>query len=218
MRAITSIFMTLILFISNTNAEPNAAVNNDKADLKIYVENLIQQGYDVFHDSSLTEQDRRNKASELIQSHLYFDWMANYSLGRFRKKVEADKIKEFINTYTNFVVKAYTDLTLNYHGEKGVFKSIKKIDDNLFMVSTEIVKPDTGSSIKVDYLVHKVADAKTPYLVGDIITEGISILNSQQSEFNNILSKRGIDGLIADLENKIKKGDAKVTGSTTYPQ
>ena len=201
--------MTLILFISNASAEISAAVNNEKADLKIYVENLMQQGYDIFHDASLNDQDRKNKASELIRSHLYFDWMANYSLGRFRKKVPDAKIQEFINTYTNFVVKAYTDLTLNYHGEKGIFKSIKKIDDNLFMVSTEILKPDTGSSIKVDYLVHKIADGKTPYLVGDIITEGISILNSQQSEFNGILIKRGIDGLIADLESKIKKGEAK---------
>ena len=210
MQAITSILLTFILFISSAYAEPKAA--NDKADLKIYVEKLMGQGYDIFHNSSLTDQQRTNKSSELIRSHLYFDWMANYSLGRFRKKVPADKLKTFVDTYTKFVVKAYTDLTSNYHGEKGVYKSIKKIDDNLFMVSTEIVRPNNSSSIKVDYLVHKVDNANTPYLVGDIITEGISILNSQQSEFNSILTNSGIDGLIADLDKKIKKGEVKIDG------
>jgi len=51
----------------------------------------------------------------------------------------------------------------------------------------EIFKKDSDSPVAVDYLVHKLTNAKqNPYKVGDIITEGVSILNSQQTEFDNV--------------------------------
>ena len=50
---------------------------------------------------------------------------------------------------------------------------------------------------------------QNPYKVADIITEGVSILNSQQSEFNNIISNQGIDALIDDLKGKVSKKSLK---------
>lgn len=47
----------------------------------------------------------------------------------------------------------------------------------------EILKSDSDSLVKVDYLVHKLENVKqNPYKVVDIMTEGVRILNSQQSE------------------------------------
>lgn len=208
MRAVLSILLMLVI------AAPNiyAGTSGNKADLKLYVERLLQEGYNIFRESG-SEQEIKKKSAEFIRAHLYFDWMAKYSLGRYRKKTSEDKINKFIEVYTDFIVKAYSDLTSNYNGEKAVLRNIKEIDENLFMVSTEIIKPDSNSSIKIDYLVHKIEDKNTPYLVGDIITEGISILNSQQSEFNSILTNGGIDALIADLQKRIVKGEAKADGS-----
>jgi ABC-type transporter MlaC component len=52
--------------------------------------------------------------------------------------------------------------------------------------------------------VHKLENAKkSTYKIDDIITEGVSILNSQKSEFNNIIINQGIDALIDDLKGKL---------------
>ena len=80
----------------------------------------------------------------------------------------------------------------------------------MFIINMEILKKDSDMPVKVDYLVHKLEKTKqNPYKVGDIITEGVSILNSQQSEFNNIISNQGIDALIDDLKGKISKKSLK---------
>ncbi len=199
------IVSVILLIISLVCQTAYGASEEDTKKLKAYVEELIQEGSDLVNDKSLSDKERQVKSSTMIKSHLYLDWMAKYTLGRHRRALSEAQIKEFVRVYSLFVVKAYADLTTNYKGEKAVLTNIKQIDDDLFIVNSELVRPGAQSPIKVDYLVHKIKDnKKDPYLIGDIITEGISILNSQQSEFNSVISSHGIDWLIADLEKRVQ--------------
>lgn len=200
MRAIAKIFLSLIFFASPVYA------SSDTEELKRYVEDLIDEGYKLVHDKTLIESQRHKKSSKLIRSHLHLDWMAKYILGRNRRIISDDKIAEFTKIYSKFVVKVYADLSNNYNGEKAVLKNIKKVDDDMFIVNMEIVRPSGQQPVKIDYLVHKLENQPSnPYRISDIITEGISILNSQQSEFNSVISSRGIDVLIAELQKKIER-------------
>lgn len=195
--------LVILLMMSLACQTVYAASEEDTTKLKVYVEDLIQKGSDLVNDKSLSENERRAKSGAMIKSHLYLDWMAKYTLGRHRRVLSEAQIKEFVQVYSLFVVKAYADLTTNYKGEKAVLTNIKQIDDDLFVVNSEFIRPSSQSPVKVDYLVHKIeGNKKDPYLIGDIITEGISILNSQQSEFNSVISSHGIDWLIADLKTR----------------
>lgn len=200
MRPIATIFLSLIFFASA------ACASNGTEELRKYVENIIDEGYELVHDKTLTETQRYQKTSKLIQTHLNLDWMAKYTLGRNRRVISDDKVAEFTKIYSKFVVKVYADLSNNYNGEKAVLKNIKQVDDDMFIVNTEIVRPSGQQPVKVDYLMHKLENhTNNPYRISDIITEGISILNSQQSEFNSVISSRGIDALIEELKKKIEK-------------
>ena len=187
----------LLFSVSSTQA------SQDTNDLKIYIETLIDEGYTTFNDPKLSDAQKNTTARELIRSHLYLDWMANYALGRHRRSISSAKLDEFIKVYSQFVIKAYSDLSSSYSGEKAVLKNIRQIEDDMFIINMEILRPSGQSPIKVDYLVHKIdGNKKDPYRISDIITEGISILNSQQAEFNSVISTRGIDSLIDELRNR----------------
>ena len=197
-----NISFTIFLFIFYISS---AYANSEVQELKVYVENLIDKGYEIFNDQNLSNTERTDKSRRLIRSHLHLDWMAKYTLGRHRRVVSKNKIAEFSKIYSQFVVKAYTDLSTSYNGEKAVLKRIRQINDDMFIVNTEILRPGGQLPIKVDYLVHKIENGiEDIYLIGDIITEGISILNSQQAEFNSVISNRGIDALIVDLKSRTK--------------
>lgn len=193
------LFFIIIAITFNAHAKVD-----DNASLKAYVQEMLDEGYNLFHDPKLSESEVKLKSAQIIRANLYLDWMAKYSLGRYRLKLAPDKLAEFITIYSDFVVKAYADLAGHYRGEKAILKNIKNVDNSMFLVSTEIVKPDTAVPIKVEYLVHKIND-QNKYLVGDIITEGVSLLNSQQSEFNSVLSTNDIEYLIADIKKRINK-------------
>ena len=187
----------LLFSVSSTQA------SQDTNDLKIYIETLIDEGYTTFNDPKLSDAQKNTTARELIRSHLYLDWMANYALGRHRRSISSAKLDEFIKVYSQFVIKAYSDLSSSYSGEKAVLKNIRQTEDDMFIINMEILRPSGQSPIKVDYLVHKIdGNKKDPYRISDIITEGISILNSQQAEFNSVISTRGIDSLIDELRNR----------------
>jgi phospholipid transport system substrate-binding protein len=198
MKTIIAVLLSLIFLTPSVRAD-------DTQELKSYVENLINEGYKIVSDENLSQPQKYKKSSILIKSNLYLDWMAKYVLGRNRRVISDDKITEFIKIYSDFVVKVYADLSGNYDGEKAILKNVKKVDDNMFIVSMEIERPSGQSAVRVEYLVHKLENkTKNPYLVGDVITEGISILNSQQSEFNSIISSQGIDVLIMDLKKRLE--------------
>lgn len=194
----------LVLLYSNLSLA--SAKTDETAELRIYVERLIQQGYDLVNDQKLTKEQQKQKSSELIKTHMHLDWMAQYTLGRHKRQLSKEQLNQFIKVYSNFVVKAYTDLTMNYKGEKAVLTNVKQIDDDLFIVNTEFIRPGAQSPIKVDYLIHEVNSKEDRFLVGDIITEGVSILNSQQAEFDNTISTYGIEKLITDLKKKAETG------------
>lgn len=193
----------LYLFLLVSLFTTNAFAHSEEEELEIYVRKLISDGYSLFNDEKIPVAKRNKRIKELLNENLNLDWMARYSLGRHRRTLDENKIEEFARTYSKFVVKAYVDLTQHYSGEKAKLKTVKQIDEDMFIVNLEIIKPGSNSPIKVDYLVHEIGNGKDhKFKVGDIITEGISLLNSQQSEFNSIISNQGIDALIKNLEEK----------------
>ena len=132
----------------------------------------------------MAADEKVRRSSTLIRNNLHYDWMAKYSLGRHKRSLSKQKIQEFTKVYADFVIQAYAGLARNYSNVKAVVKRVSKVDNDMFIVSMEILKTDSKSPVQVEYLVHKLANEKNfPYNVGDIITEGVSILNSQKSEF-----------------------------------
>jgi phospholipid transport system substrate-binding protein len=195
----------LILLFSFSQAQAISETD----ELKEYIEKLINDGEAILKNNTLSEAEKDNEMSVLIKDHLYSEWMAKQTLGRHRRSIAKDKLDEFFRIYSQFVINSYVDLSNNYNNEKAVVKNIKQIDDNMFIINVEIIKPSGQLPIKVEYLVHKRNDGNVPYLIGDIITEGISILNSQQAEFDSIISNEGIDALIDHLRDRLNSGKKK---------
>lgn len=210
MKPFIIILLCFLILPSNVLA---ARGSDQNLDVKHYVNDLISEGYNIVQNPNLSSEQRFRKSVDIIKANLHLDWMAKYTLGRNKRELSDAKLKEFIDVYSKFVVYAYADLSRHYNGEKAVVKMIKPIDDHMFMVNMEIAKMDSQPPIKVDYLIHKLDNVKgNPYRVADVITEGVSILNSQQSEFNSVIVSQGIDALIANLQKKIDHKEARESG------
>jgi phospholipid transport system substrate-binding protein len=198
-----NIFKKILLLGIIASFNVGAYADSDMEDLQKYVQHVVDEGYSIVADKSLNLEQRKAKSALVIRDSLYLEWMAKYTLGRHRKDLAEEKLQEFIRAYSDYVVQAYADLSKNYNGQKLVFVNTRELDEDVFLVKTQIVNPKSTDSLKVDYLVHKTfKNGAKEYLIGDIITEGVSILNSQQSEFSNILAEQGVDALIANLKTK----------------
>ncbi|MDC0864882.1 ABC transporter substrate-binding protein [Rickettsiaceae bacterium] len=182
----------------------SVARTNNITELESYIDNVLSEGYKIFNDNTLSEYQKIDKTKSFIKKYFYLGWMAKSSLGRNRRSLSKQKIEEFSHVYSNFIIETYSELSSSHDGEKAIIKQVIEIDDSLFIVSTEIVRPGRPRAYKVEYLVHKINsdNGKSSYLLGDVITEGVSMLNSQQAEFGNVIAEEGIDALISDLRKR----------------
>lgn len=163
-----------------------------------YVDQLVKDGLNILNDTTISQDTKVAKTRKLILANLDLPWMAKFTLGGYRKTLPPEQISKFTEAYSHYVSKAYASLVKNYHGQEPKILAVTSLNNDEFMVSMLI------GTIKVKYLVRKVNDSTNPnnFKVSDIITEGVSLINSQQSEFMNILSCRGFDALIEELTKK----------------
>lgn len=205
MRYLTSSFLIffIILFVPVTHTFSDLKQQPDSyKELRLFLVTLVDSGYNILNNDNLSEVQSVREIKKLLKANLNLEWMAKYSLGRNRRALKNHKIKEFIKVYSDFVVNSYASLVKNYSGQKLNIKNIRKMDEKLYMVNTIVETPGATSPTRVDYLIHQVA-GHDKFKVSDIITEGGSLLRSQQAEFNTIIMNQGIDALIQELQKII---------------
>lgn len=196
MRIIT-IFLSFILIISSAYSA------GEKTKVEEYVNHLVSAASNLLSDSAITEEQKVKKSRELISQNLDLHWMAGYTLGRHRKELSKEQIKEYMKIYSTYVINTYSELVRNYKGEKAVVKTVSSLNNKEYIVHTELIKNDQPP-IKIDYLVRDISkNNEIDLKVSDVITEGISMINSQKAEFNSILNQSQFNGLINELKKKL---------------
>ena len=201
-KIITAFFLTIFFTVSAF-----AGASSSKSDPKIegYVDQLVAKVSTMLNDQTISEEQKVKKSRQLMAENLDLEWMAKYSLGRHRKELDMSQLKDFTKIYSSYVIKSYSDLVRNYKGQKAVVKKVSMLDDAEYIVKTEVVQSGQPP-IKVDYLVRDVGASngkKSSLKISDVITEGVSMINSQQAEFNSVISSGGIDALMTQLKAKI---------------
>lgn len=184
--------------IPKDTAIPNASLASTNESVNTYVNQLVHDGLDILDDTTTTQEVKIAKTKKLIFANLDLQWMARFTLGGYRKTLTPEQLNKFTTVYSNYVTKAYADLVKNYHGQKPSAFEVRSVDKGEFEVEMLI------GEVRVRYRVHQLAhlNDKNNFKVSDVITEGVSLIQSQQAEFMNILSNRGFDALVEELLSK----------------
>ena len=182
-----------IIFFSGTAFAGDSNIEN-------YVHKLMNESIAVLNDTSISHEAKTNKVRDMLSSNMDTNWMARFTLGRIIRTLSEAQTSNFIDVYHSYVISSYARAVSLYKGEKVEIVSVQKMDEEFSIVKTQVHKSD-GNLINVNYLVHELAGQ---YKVCDVITEGISLINSQKAEYGSVITGNGIDALIEDLKNKTK--------------
>jgi phospholipid transport system substrate-binding protein len=110
---------------------------------------------------------------------------------------------ELVSTLRDIVEKNYLSQLRSNLDYKIDYGTEEKQGDNV-LVHTIIRGKKNGrpTKIKVDYRLVAVGDQWRVY---DVITEDVSILDNYRSQFNRIIAKEGVPGLISRMKAKLDK-------------
>jgi phospholipid transport system substrate-binding protein len=191
-------FLFAILGFLPAQADPNQVSS--------YVDKILNEFVSIASNSSLSDDAKVSQAKDLIAKNLDVDWMSKFVLGRYRRGISPEEITTFTSTYHDYVVAIYASAVKQYKGQKVQVNNIRNVADNEFAVKTSIVRAGQDPLL-IDYMVRVYPG--NVYKVFDVITEGVSLITSQQAEFTNTIGASSIEALRQDLIAKMKSPEVK---------
>jgi phospholipid transport system substrate-binding protein len=195
-------FKTIITLFLCFSLGDSFASSKHNQDINQYVQTLIDNAFSILNNNSLSQQQKIFNSEKLMEKNLDVAWMADFSLGRQRKSLSPEQLQKYRNIYNKHIVQSYSSKIKSYKGEKIAVKDVKQINQDGFAVKTEILSP-SKNNIHVNFMVRKKGEGQ--FLVFDVVTEGVSLITAQRSEFSSVIASQGIDELIKTLESKTQK-------------
>lgn len=154
----------------------------------------------LLQNKELDQATRRKKMRKLINARFDFRAMSQRTLATNWKKASKEQKQEFVTLFSQLIentyigrVEAYTDEKVDYPGEK--VKGKKAVVETLILTAS--------ADIPINYKVYQKKDGE--WWVYDVIIEGISLISNYRSSYQDIVSKEGLDGLLAKMRSKIKE-------------
>ncbi len=173
------------------------ALNDDKS----YVENLIKtttnKVLSILNEKGIGEAKKKEEIFKTVNPIFDFNIMARLALGRKNwNKLTKEQRKKFIELFTKRIRMVYLDRVTLKKVKVTFKKAIQKKKNIIFM-------PVIASTKEKDYsILFKFWKSPKGWKVYDVEVEGVSIIRTYRSQFNQILSK----GTVKDLFKKLEEG------------
>jgi len=171
--------------------------------IEVYVQELTDNAFEILRNKNIDNKQRISIAIKLLEENLDLNWMGNFALGFHRRSANNDQINKFLDIYKQLVLLQYANSIAGYQGEKFQMQSVQQLNESEFVVKSKIARENNRQDLNTDFIVRKFDSGS--FKIFDIVTEGISYINSQRSEFNSFVSANGLDALIDHLSNQVKQ-------------
>ena len=135
--------------------------------------------------------------------------VTRFVLGRHWNSATDEQRTEFSAIFLDFLVRVYTvrfDADA-YGGEQFAVRSAIADESGDTIVRAQVVRPSGVAPIGLDF---RVRSKDGNHKVIDLYVEGISMLITHRLEFGSVVNRKGIDGLLSAIRERIEApvGDA----------
>lgn len=194
----TAVIGSIMLLANVAKADVNAAKAEE------FVKNATQEGLVEIINSKASQAERNARFEKLFNSALDLKFIGRFVLGRYWKTASNEQRDRFIDVYRKLNVQTWSKRFDEFKGKEFIFKGTTPSSSSNQIFVNSIVPMDQGQPANVVWRVKQQGDK---FKIVDIIIENVSLAITARNEYSAFIKKspKGIDGLIADLENKISK-------------
>ena len=175
-----------------------AAVSADAAQQMI--EEVGAEVLTVLRDPALDNQQKFDRLVVLLDGPIDLEIIARLILGRHWRSASETQRAEYIELFRAFALDNLASRLHVYDGQDFEIVGARAVNERDAVVATRV----TGAGrqpLKVDW---RVRDRGNGDLVAiDVVIEGVSLIVTQRSEFSAVIERSGIDGLLAELRQRV---------------
>ena len=176
------------------------AQNDTRQDMiRKFVQIIGDQIIDVAKDKSLSEFQKKQKIINIIDKSTDSKWIARFVLGKNHKTANEEQKKQFMSMYREFMINTYGPKFNSYDGKKFAVNSVEK-QSNFYLVKSEFIPKNSDVAIFFDF---RIKENEGSFFIVDFIAEGVSLIETQRSEFNSSINEEGMDKFLENLKKRI---------------
>ncbi|QSX34110.1 ABC transporter substrate-binding protein [Shewanella avicenniae] len=181
-----------------------AAEVKDYKDPYQMIKEVADQTFARFeHDKPLIKQDP-NHLKVIVREELlpYIDgrYAAYKVLGTNLRQTTEQQRDDFSQAFEGYLVSTYAQAFTEYSDQKVEFGPTSDFaNEKIVEVPVQIVE-NGRPPIKLHFKVRRLKD--DTWKAFDLVAEGISLLNSKQTEISSLIRSKGIDDVISMLKDK----------------
>ncbi|MFI4983930.1 MAG: phospholipid-binding protein MlaC [Rickettsiales bacterium] len=192
MKKLQLLFILFVFGCSNAVAGNTAPVNAFVSSTSDKVIQIVK--------SSSQNNAKETQLTALFEQVMDIDWIGRFTIGSYWNSLSDAQKGTYLTSYRKFLVSSYVPIFKDYNGQSFKVKSVKDMGNDSYLVETEITAPNSQVASKVEY---RIKQTPSGYKVRDIIAEGVSMINTQRSDFGSVLTESGFDGLNNKLLSKV---------------
>jgi len=142
---------------------------------------------------------KREKVEKVADEYFDFETIAKLSLARNWRNFSPEQRVDFVKSFRTFLSRRYGNELDRYSGERVEIVGEREEPRGDRTVLTELMRP-TGQVFRVDYRMRQRKPGK--WEVIDVTIEGVSLVGSFRSQFDEILKTGTTEELIQKLKSK----------------
>lgn len=175
-----------------------ATVSADAAQRMI--EKVGAQVLAVLRDRALDNQQKFDRLVALLDGPIDLEIIARLILGRHWRSASETQRTEYIRLFRAFALDTLASRLHVYDGQDFQVVGAEAVNERDAVVATRV----TGGGrppLKVDWRVRELDGGSLVAI--DVIIEGVSLIVTQRSEFSAVIERQGMDGLLAELRQRV---------------
>ena len=187
------LFIVLSFFCLSQNAV--AETKNDvQAMLKCRLDAVIS----VLGQNDLSVDEKNRKVVEIVSPMFDFPQMAKLTLGkRHWPGLSKDEKERFTDLFVKRIKTSYRDKLTLYTNEEVVYEKTIQAKRKI-RISTYLISKDNKISI-----LYKFFEKQGEWKIYDLEIQGVSVIQTYRTQFNQILQSGSMDDLLLKLEEPL---------------
>lgn len=185
-------------------APARAADDDTQAKARAFIEGLADQAVQALTNASVPREEREKRARVLLRENFAVPTIAQWVLGRYWRVATPAEQREYLSLFEDLIVVTYVDRFTRYSGERlRVTRSVGMGETGDVNVFSDITNPG-GTPIDIGWRVRTRDGAMK---VVDVSVEGVSMGQTQRSEFASIIQNNGgqVSGLLAEMRRRLQQ-------------
>lgn len=178
-----------------------AADATDQKEAAAFLQDLGDEAIAILDNKGNPLEKREEAVQTLLREHLELETMGRFVLGTEWRKADEAQQKAYLDLFSEFVVRTYSRRLGEYGGQHFEVTGTSQAGKADALVVTKITSDDGSPPVQAGWRVKTANGGKLKIV--DVVVEGVSMLQTQRSEFDSVVRRSGLDGLMTLLKEKL---------------